>query len=157
MFKISKIQSENQLERVRQLFQDYQAELGLDLCFQGFQEELDELPGNYAEPKGSILLALNDANEIVGVVALKPLKEKATCEMKRLYVDPNYRKFKIGFQLIEHVIDDAKSKGYDLMKLDTLEKLQAAIKLYHHFGFQETNPYNFNPDATVKYFEKRLI
>lgn len=157
MFNISKIKSEDQLERIRQLFLDYQAELGLDLCFQGFQEELDGLPGIYAEPSGSILIASNDKNEIIGVVALKKLKETNACEMKRLYVEPAFRKHKIGFHLVENIIEDAKKKAYEIMKLDTLEKLDTAIRLYEHFGFEETQPYNYNPDETVKYYEKRLI
>lgn len=156
MFSISKIKNKEQIARVRELFLEYQAELGLDLCFQGFQDELDNLPGVYKEPEGCIFIAQNDRNEIIGVVALKPLKEDHTCEMKRLYVVPSYRKHKIGFELIEKVIEDAKLKAYKIMKLDTLEKLKAAMRLYEHFGFVETKPYNYNPDASVKYFEKVL-
>lgn len=156
MFRISKPQSLAELSVVKQLFLDYQAELGLDLCFQGFQEELDNLPGIYKEPIGCIFIIRGESEEIAGVVALKPLKEAATCEMKRLYVKPPFRKHKLGFLLVEAIIKEARKKGFEIMKLDTLEKLQAAISLYKYFGFKETKAYNYNPDETVKYFEKKL-
>lgn len=155
MFKIAKDQSLEEIETVRSLFRDYQLELGFDLCFQGFEEELEKLPGVYSEPKGAILIAISE-NEIIGVVALKQL-EPTVCEMKRLYVKPAYRKEKIGRNLVQEVIKIAKLLKYEIMKLDTLERLKPAINLYLQFGFEETEPYNYNPDETVKYYQKSLI
>lgn len=142
-------------EMVQKLFLDYQEDLGIDLCFQGFQEELKTLPGSYQEPKGVVLLARNERKEAVGIIALKPLVEN-TCEMKRLFVYPEYRGKGIGKLLVKELLGYAVQQSYSRIKLDTLERLQAAIGLYRDFGFRETEPYNFNPDKEVRYFEKRI-
>lgn len=139
---------------IRSLFKDYEDFLGLDLCFQGFQKELDTLPGIYQEPYGCILV-FQEAQEIAGVVALKPLEE-GVCEMKRLYVKPEFRSKKVGLKLAEAALKEATVKGYKIMKLDTLQRLEKAVNLYHHLGFQTTKAYNYNPDETVMYFEKNL-
>jgi ribosomal protein S18 acetylase RimI-like enzyme len=140
--------------KVKELFRAYEKGLGLDLCFQGFEEELSGLPGKYAEPNGCILVY--EINEIMaGVVALRPI-EKGVCEMKRLYVKDEFRGQKIGNILAEAVIKEAKLKGYSLMKLDTLARLEPAITIYKNLGFRETEAYNYNPDDTVLYFEKKL-
>ena len=143
-----------EIPEIRILFKEYEDFLGLDLCFQGFQQELDSLPGIYAEPTGCILVDVEDG-QIQGVVALKPL-ESGVCEMKRLYVKPEFRSKKIGFKLAEAIINEAKEKGYKIMKLDTLKRLEKAVSLYHHLGFIPTQAYNYNPDETVLYFEKNL-
>ncbi|KPM49548.1 GNAT family N-acetyltransferase [Jiulongibacter sediminis] len=142
------------IETVRSLFRAYEKGLGLDLCFQGFEEELAALPGKYAEPEGCILLYISEG-EVGGVVALKAL-ETEICEMKRLYVKDEFRGQKIGKTLAHAVIEEAKRKGYLLMKLDTLARLVPAVDLYRNLGFKETEAYNYNPDETVLYFEKKL-
>ncbi|UBM59412.1 GNAT family N-acetyltransferase [Marinilongibacter aquaticus] len=142
------------MDSIRALFEDYQKELGLDLCFQGFEKELNELPGVYAEPEGCILIAEVDG-EIAGVVALKSLGQGIS-EMKRLYVKPSFRSLKLGRKLAEALIEEARSKRYQTMKLDTLSRLQSAISLYESLGFTETSAYNYNPDETVKYFKIEL-
>ncbi|WP_304234914.1 GNAT family N-acetyltransferase [Jiulongibacter sediminis] len=142
------------IETVRSLFRAYEKGLGLDLCFQGFEEELAALPGKYAEPEGCILLYISEG-EVGGVVALKAL-ETEICEMKRLYVKDEFRGQKIGKTLARAVIEEAKRKGYLLMKLDTLARLVPAVDLYRNLGFKETEAYNYNPDETVLYFEKKL-
>ena len=98
-----------EIPEIRILFKEYEDFLGLDLCFQGFQQELDSLPGIYAEPTGCILVDVEDG-QIQGVVALKPL-ESGVCEMKRLYVKPEFRSKHIGFKLAEAIINEAKEKG----------------------------------------------
>lgn len=142
------------LETVKSLFRAYEKGLGIDLCFQGFEEELAALPGKYAEPEGSIFLLETDKN-IAGVVALRPL-EKEVCEMKRLFVKNDFRGQKLGKVLAEAAIAEAKLKGYKTMKLDTLAHLEPAVNMYRKMGFQETKAYNYNPDETVLYFEKKL-
>jgi len=142
------------LEEVKTLFQDYQRELAVDLGFQDFNQELETLPGVYKEPRGSMLLAM-DQDNIVGCIALKPLS-KTVCEMKRLYVRPEYRKQGIGKQLVLKIIAKAKKKGYQLMKLDTLERLHASYHLYQSVGFEETEAYYDNPLDDVVYFQLKL-
>lgn len=139
---------------VKSLFLEYAAGLGIDLCFQGFEKELETLPFPYNSPSGTILLAFCDDRPI-GVVALKKW-ENSCCEMKRLYVVPEYRKDKVGEQLASKLLDLAKEMGYTSMKLDTLERLIPAVKLYRRLGFVEIPPYNVNPEADILYFEKQL-
>lgn len=139
---------------VIEIFKEYQLYLGIDLCFQQFDCELNNLKTIYQKPKGIIILA-KTASEIIGCVALKPI-EMNNCEMKRLYVKPAYRGFGIGKQLTERLIEFAQNSKYDLMKLDTLTQLNEAIDLYKRLGFKSTNPYVFNPLNDVLYFEKEL-
>ena len=150
---IRKITPED-IEVIRGLFTEYQEFLGISLCFQDFQKELDELPGKYAEPEGSIWIAENNGTA-VGCVALKKL-ESEICEMKRLYVKPEFQGLGIGKNLIEICLKEAKLKGYLKMKLDTLKRLEKAVISYLKFGFSMTQPYNFNPEEDILYFEKEL-
>jgi putative acetyltransferase len=143
-----------ELDRIRELFSAYEAELNEDLCFQSFNEELKNPLNKYARP-GLIILALWN-NEPAGCVALQSLKENEVCEMKRLYVRPQYRQYGIGRQLVEQLLLMAKENGFSSMKLDTLQKLQAAIQLYIKYGFIETKPYYHNPLPGVVYMEKLL-
>jgi len=147
-----------ELETVVELFKSYAAELNEDICFQSFEKELADPLYKYGAPQGVLLLAYwNDKS--VGCVALQPLPDEnglTVCEMKRLYVEPEYRKHKIGNTLVDLIIDEAAKLGYDKMKLDTLEKLQAAINIYLKKGFVITNPYYHNPLNGVVYMEKQL-
>src|SRR5512136_1718125 len=120
---------------VRELFLEYADSLGFNLCFQGFDEELASLPGKYAPPGGCLLIA-KMGGEACGCVALRRL-EGRICEMKRLYVKPGFRKHGLGKLLVERVIAEAKNRGYELMRLDTLATMQSAIKLYQAYGFYE--------------------
>ena len=139
---------------VRGLFQEYAAELGVDLGFQDFDRELAELPGAYAPPKGRLLLALED-EEPAGCVAVRPF-EPGVCEMKRLYVRPPFRSGGLGRRLVEAVVEAGRHAGYDRMRLDTLPSMQAARGLYRSFGFVEIEAYRPNPIHGTTYFELRL-
>lgn len=137
-----------------QLFKDYAVELNADLCFQSFDAELADPLKKYGTPKGALFLAYYN-NEAVGCIALQPL-EDGSCEMKRLYVKPDFRKYKIGEALAQQLLETAKSLSYKTMKLDTLERLQAAINLYKKLGFTITTAYYQNPLPEVVYMEKAL-
>lgn len=134
------------MDVVRGLFQEYQAFLNVDMCFQGFSEELTGLPGKYASPGGGILLARDGTGQVAGVVALRPLPGKPDiCEMKRLWVRPHWRGQGLGKRLAVAVMDMARQKGYRSVVLDTLETLTEAVLLYRALGFVGTAPYYDNP------------
>ncbi len=139
---------------VRGLFLEYQAWLNVDLCFQDFQRELDTLPGKYAAPSGCLLLA-RDGDRVAGIVCLRPLGENA-CEMKRLFVRPDWRGRGLGRALAMAVIEQARKSGYGVMKLDTLGRLVAAESLYRSLGFAPTEPYCANPLSDVTYMSLDL-
>lgn len=138
---------------VRSLFEEYADSLGVDLGFQDFERELAELPGDYAPPRGRLLLAL--APEPAGCVALRPF-EPGVCEMKRLYVRPAYRGTGLGKLLAERIIEAGRKAGYERMRLDTLPTMGAARALYRSFGFAEIAAYRPNPIHGTTYFELAL-
>ncbi len=153
--KIIQAQSEEDIARAHQLFEEYAAGLGISLCFQNFDKELAELPGEYAPPTGRLFLAFVD-DEMSGCVALRDLGNGA-CEMKRLYVRPNFRGQGLGRQLAETIINEARKIGYRRMCLDTLPgRMDRAIAMYRAFGFKEISPYYDNPVAGAKFMELAL-
>ena len=147
-------QTASDIEIVRVLFREYQRFLGVDLCFQGFEEELATLPGRYAPPGGRLLLALDGAHA-AGCVALRPLDE-GICEMKRLFVRPAYRGRGLGRDLAVQIVNEASALGYATMRLDTLEGLDSAMRIYESLGFRRCAPYYANPLPGVVYWERTL-
>lgn len=137
------------LDVVRELFAEYERAIGIDLCFQGFADELATLPGRYAPPQGRLYLA-RTADAVAGCVALRPLGD-GVCEMKRLYVREAFRGTGVGRALARRVLEDARAIGYRRMVLDTLAGMTAARGLYASLGFRETDPYTPNPYADVRY------
>ena len=142
------------LDAVRALFRSYQNWLGIWLQFQDFEGELDDLPGKYAPPEGALLLA-RDGAQVVGAVALRPL-EAGLCEMKRLYVLPDFQGRGIGRALASAIIDAGRCAGYRAMRLDTVARMAAAVGIYRAFGFVEIPPYTYNPEPDVLYFQRVL-
>lgn len=132
-----------QIEQARALFREYQASLAVDLCFQGFADELARLPGAYAPPSGRLLLCTVDAIP-QGCVALQAIGA-ADCEMKRLYVRAEQRGLGLGQRLLRQVLAEARALGYRRMFLDTLPSMTRAIALYEALGFQDVPPYRPNP------------
>jgi len=145
----------DQINLARELFREYEAWLGINLCFQNFEKELAELPGAYAAPAGRLLLA-HCNGELAGCVALRKLGDHA-CEMKRLFVREKFRGKGIGRSLIETIMRNAKEIGYERMLLDTLPpKMNDAIALYRSIGFKAIAPYYDNPVAGAIFMELKL-
>jgi GNAT superfamily N-acetyltransferase len=144
------------LAAARALFIEYARQLGHDLGFQHFDEELESLPAGYAAPTGCLLLA-QDGAAWPGCVAVRRLgSSRERCEMKRLYVRPSHRRTGLGRRLAEAVIERARQLGYTVMVLDTLRGMTPARTLYESLGFRETAAYYDNPLEGVVYYELRL-
>ena len=134
------------------MFREYASGLGIDLCFQNFDKELAQLPGDYVPPTGRLFLALED-EAAIGCVALRKIGD-GVCEMKRLYVSPEFRGTGLGRTLAEAIIEAAREIGYDRMRLDTLPgKMDRAIAMYRSLGFREIEPYYQNPVEDAAFME----
>lgn len=144
-----------EIDAARALFKDYAAGLGLDLSFQDFEAELAGLPGDYAPPRGALLLA-HATGDLAGCVALRPLAEPVVCEMKRLYVRPAWRGTGLGRRLAEAILAEGRRLGYARMRLDTLPSMSSAIGLYESLGFRDIPAYRHNPVAGTRYLEAAL-
>jgi ribosomal protein S18 acetylase RimI-like enzyme len=154
-FEICQAGSVSQIACVRELFREYAQSLGFSLCFQGFDQELAALPGDYAPPEGRLLL-LTVANDAAGCVALHKI-DGSICEMKRLYVRPQFRGKGVGKILAERVIAEARQMGYKQLRLDTVEPvMRTAVAMYRSLGFREIAPYRRNPIEGALYMELQL-
>jgi ribosomal protein S18 acetylase RimI-like enzyme len=148
-------EASTQIAQARELFLEYAQSLGFSLCFQNFDKELADLPGDYAPPDGRLLLAEYEG-KVAGCVALHRLGDNI-CEMKRLYLRPEFRGKRLGRALAEFVIAEARSVGYHRMRLDTVEpSMGEAVAMYRKMGFQEIPPYRPNPIAGTIYMELKL-
>lgn len=144
-----------EMDATRRIFNEYAEQLGIDLCFQNFDNELQALPGDYAAPGGALILALTDG-EVAGCCALRALPTADhvnAAEMKRLYVRPAYRRLGLGRQLVEAALDAARVAGYHSVLLDTLDDMESARALYVELGFVDIPPYYHNPLAGAHYLK----
>ncbi|MEO8431493.1 MAG: GNAT family N-acetyltransferase [Acidobacteriota bacterium] len=155
MLRIAEALAADDVAAVRTLLLEYQELLGVDLCFQGFEAEVNGLPGPYAPPAGRLLLAAHDGVP-VGCVALRP-SGPAQAEMKRLYVRPAARGLGVGRALVSQVLGEARAIGYAEVVLDTLPTMTEAQALYEKFGFHEILPYRANPIEGTRYLAKSLL
>lgn len=142
------------LVQTRKIFQDYANWLDIDLTFQNFDQEMADLATAYAYPDGEIILAFLDGN-LAASVALRPSAE-GICEMKRLFVREDYRAYGLGRRLVEEIMSLGRDLGYERMRLDTLETMEAAISLYQSLGFYQIEAYIYNPLPNVRYMEAKL-
>ena len=146
------------LEITREIFREYAASLQVDLCFQNFEQELADLPGDYAAPRGALWL-IEVAGAIAGCCGMRPLDTvdyPNACEMKRLYVRPQFRGLGLGRLLADAVMDSARLADYDCILLDTLDEMESARALYEELGFHEVPPYYHNPIAGAHYLKADL-
>jgi ribosomal protein S18 acetylase RimI-like enzyme len=139
----------------KMLFEAYASSLNFNLCFQGFEEELNSLAQQYNLPNGAMIIAY-DVDKPIAVVGVRQF-EPDKGELKRMYTLPDYRGLKIGYQLLAKAISTATELGYKQLLLDTLPEMQSAIKLYREFGFETIEPYRYNPFDTTIYMKKELL
>jgi GNAT superfamily N-acetyltransferase len=151
---IRQVRGEGEIDIARALFREYEAELNIDLCFQGFEQELAGLPGGYAPPTGRLLLAWIE-DRPAGCAALRKIEEDI-CEMKRLYLRPPFRRGGKGRLLTQALIREARAIGYQRMRLDTLPSMKSAIELYRTLGFRPIPAYRHNPVEGALYLELDL-
>ena len=145
-------ETSQQIHTARELFREYEAWVGISLCFQSFEFEVANLPGDYRMPSGRLLLA-SEEDQTAGCIALRKLTDD-TCEMKRLYLRPQYRGRGLGHAMVERIIVDGRFIGYRRMRLDTLPgRMDKAIALYEQFGFRDIPPYYDNPVAGARFME----
>jgi ribosomal protein S18 acetylase RimI-like enzyme len=153
--KLIQATSNEQIETARELFNEYAAELAINMCFQNFDQELKTLPGKYTPPDGRLLIAYTD-EELAGCIALRKLDDR-TCEMKRLFIRPKFRGKGYGRKMIDSLIEQARDIGYERMWLDSLPgKMDAAIALYRQLGFKDIPAYYDNPLEGAVYLERTL-
>jgi len=155
MFTVAEALTPDLIRIARSLFMEYEASIGVDLSFQGFARELEELPGKYAPPAGGLFIAFVDDNPM-GCVALRPLDIELTAELKRLYVRPDGRGKGLGLALTEKAIQRARDSGYRAVRLDTLSTMKDAQRLYRRLGFREIPAYTFNPLRGTTFMELDL-
>jgi len=154
-FSLTQAKSSADIDEARALFKQYEASLGISLCFQSFDQELASLPGDYAPPLGRLLLA-RVGSDVAGCIALRKLND-SVCEMKRLYLRPSFRGKGLGGKMVDAILNEAKLIGYAKMRLDTIPgKMDEAIKLYRSIGFKEIPAYYDTPFGDTLYMELNL-
>lgn len=155
MVELTEGKSDEDFKTAIQLFKEYAAQIGVDLEFQNFTNEIQNIEIQYSRPKGIIFIARNDKNLPLGCFGIRAL-EGSICELKRMFLKKEARGLGLGKQMLEKAIETAKELGYQKMRLDTLPTMNAAIGLYKKIGFYEIEPYRFNPIQGTKYFEMSL-
>ncbi|HEX6623966.1 MAG TPA: GNAT family N-acetyltransferase [Pyrinomonadaceae bacterium] len=153
-FQLTRAETAEEFAVARELFEEYAAALDVDLCFQNFERELNNLAAEYGPPEGRLLLA-SAAGEPVGCVGVRKLAD-GVCEMKRLYVRPRARGTGLGRLLANEIVGAARELGYGSMRLDTLPSMKEAVPLYRSIGFKETEAYRYNPVEGTIYMELDL-
>jgi len=154
-YEILEVNTPELINETKHLFREYEKWLNISLCFQGFEEEVNTLPGKYAPTDGRLYIVKYDS-KYSGCIALRKI-EDGVCEMKRLYLKEELRGKGIGNILVSKIIQDAKEIGYKIMRLDTIkEKMPKAVEIYMKHGFVETEPYYHNPNPHTLFMELDL-
>ncbi len=153
--ELKEAKSDSEYKTAIQLFKEYVSQIGVDLEFQNFNEEIENIKSLYSRPKGVLFIALDDKRSPLGCVGIRKL-ENSICELKRMYLKEEARGLGIGKQLLKKAIEVGEELGYQKMRLDTLPIMHSAIDLYKRTGFYEIEPYRFNPIKGTKYFEIKL-
>jgi ribosomal protein S18 acetylase RimI-like enzyme len=151
-FIYKKLETDEEIIAAKNLILEYIQWLDQDLCYQNINDELNNFPEKYKEPEGAFIIAKDNSN-IVGCVGIRKI-ENNICEMKRLFVNDNYKGKGIGKRLVEIIIEEAKNKNYKKIRLDTLGTMESALKIYYKNGFNKIEPYYNNPGDNVIYLEK---
>lgn len=155
MIRIKEVDSTEEYLLAAQLFQEYARYIGVDLAFQNFEEEINDLQKQYFRPEGAVFIAYNSENCAVGCVGVRKQKE-SICELKRMYIKPQARGKGLGSLLVQKCIDLGIELGYSKIRLDTLSTMHAAIHVYEKAGFYEIESYRFNPFEEAKFYEREL-
>lgn len=153
--ELKEAKSEKEYQIAVALFKEYASQIGVDLAFQNFNQEIENIESQYSRPNGVIIIAFKDEKIPLGCFGIRKL-EDAICELKRMYLIKDARGMGLGKKLLSKSIGMANELGYKKMKLDTLPTMLSAIKLYEQSGFYEIDPYRFNPIEGTKYFEIKL-
>jgi ribosomal protein S18 acetylase RimI-like enzyme len=156
-FRITPVRTANDLASTAKLVRAYACSLDTDLSYQGFEAEMEAMPGKYAPPAGELLLARDSNGTPVGCVGLRPIEPHGSCEMKRLYVSPEVRGFGLGERLVDAVVKEAERIGYREMRLDTLPSMAGAVALYRKLGFEPIEPYYDTPVVGAIFMRRFLI
>jgi ribosomal protein S18 acetylase RimI-like enzyme len=156
-FRITPVRTANDLTSTVRLFGAYASFLDIDLYYQGFEAEMEAMPGKYTPPAGELLLARDSNGAAVGCVGLRPIEPHGCCEMKRLYVSPEVRGLGLGEKLVDAVVREAERIGYREMRLDTLPSIAGAIALYRKLGFKPVEPYYETPVIGTIFIRRSLI
>lgn len=151
MIEYVHVVTEEHLDHIRELFTEYVHSLGFELNFQDYESEFAELPGEYAPPDGRLFLAIVDG-DAVGCIGLRKIND-TICELKRMYIRPDFRGKGIGRRLAEIVIEEARKTGYKAVRLDTIDTMKEATSLYRSLGFKEIDPYRHNPMVGAMFME----
>ncbi|MCP4176822.1 MAG: GNAT family N-acetyltransferase [bacterium] len=154
-FNIIIAKSESEYNQAKMLFREYEKDIGIDLSYQNFKEEIENIVEKYSRPFGGILLVKSLNGILLGCTAIRKFNDESG-ELKRMFVKKSWRGTGIGKSLLEASIKLARELGYKKVKLDTLSSMQSAIRLYKKLGFNEIEPYIFNPDSDALYFEIEL-
>jgi ribosomal protein S18 acetylase RimI-like enzyme len=156
MVELRSAQSENDYALAKDLFVAYASQLGVDLSFQNFSNELEKIRTEYGPPTGVIILVFDEKENAIGCFAIRKFQD-SVCELKRMYLRNDFQGKGIGKAMLKNAIVLGRELGYERMRLDTLPTMKSAIKLYSKVGFYEIEPYRFNPIEGTKYFEIDLV
>jgi GNAT superfamily N-acetyltransferase len=155
MIKLRSAQTENDYALAKDLFVEYASQLGVDLSFQNFSNELEKIRTEYGPPTGVIILVFDEEENAIGCFAIRKFQD-SVCELKRMYLRNEFQGKGIGKVMLKKAITIGSELGYERMRLDTLPTMESAIQLYSKVRFYEIEPYRFNPVQGTKYFEIQL-